>query len=81
MCLEARIEADLALGRHTELVSELEALVTREPFRERFRAQLMLALYRSGRRADVLAAYREARRTFAQELGIEPGRVLQELQR
>jgi DNA-binding SARP family transcriptional activator/streptogramin lyase len=80
-CLEARIEADLALGRHTELVSELEALVTREPFRERFREQLMLALYRSGRQADALAAYRDARRTFSRELGIEPGRALQELER
>ena len=80
-CLEARIEADLALGRHAELVSELEALLTREPFRERFREQLMLALYRSGRQADALAAYRDARRTFSRELGIEPGRALQELER
>lgn len=79
--LEARIEADIALGRHAELVSELEALVTREPFRERFREQLMLALYRSGRQADALGAYRDARRTFSRELGIEPGRALQELER
>jgi DNA-binding SARP family transcriptional activator len=79
--LEDRIEADLALGRHTELVSELEALVARHPVRERLRGQLMLALYRSGRQAEALAAYREARRTLLDELGIEPGRALQELER
>src|SRR5919201_901254 len=60
--LEDRIEADLALGRHTELVSELEALVARHPVRERLRAELMLALYRSGRQAEALSAYRDARR-------------------
>src|ERR671937_79858 len=79
--LEDRIEADLALGRHTELVSELEALVTRHPVRERLRAELMLALYRSGRQAEALSAYRDARRTLLDELGIEPGRALQELER
>jgi peptide/nickel transport system substrate-binding protein len=79
--LEERIEADLALGRHAELVPELEALVREHPLRERLRAQLMLALYRSGRQADALAAYRQARRTLGEELGLEPGRALQELER
>lgn len=80
-CLEERIDADLALGRHAELVPELESLVAREPFRERLREHLLVALYRSGRQADALAAYRDARRAFTQELGIEPGRRLQELER
>ena len=79
--LEDRIEADLALGRHAELVPELEALVARHPVRERLRAQLMLALYRSGRQAEALSSYRDARRTLLDELGIEPGRALQELER
>ena len=79
--LDDRIEADLALGRHAELVSELEELVGREPFRERPRAQLMLALYRSGRQADALDLYRRTRETFVEELGIEPGEELQELER
>ena len=79
--LEARIEADLALGRHAELVSELEALALQHPLREGLRAQLMLALYRSGRQADALAAYQDARRTLGDELGLEPGRRLQELER
>jgi predicted ATPase/DNA-binding SARP family transcriptional activator len=80
-CLEERIEADLALGRHVNLVSELHALVDAEPLRERLRAQLMLSLYRSGRQAEALEAYRHARRTLIEELGIEPGPELQELQR
>ena len=78
--LEERIEADLALGRHAELVSELEALVAAQPLRERPRAQLMLALYRSGRQADALAAYRAARETLVEELGIDPGPELRELE-
>lgn len=78
--IEDRIEADLALGRQ-DLVPELEALVTRHPLRERLRAQLMLALYRAGRQAEALAAYRDARRALLGELGIEPGRPLQELER
>jgi DNA-binding SARP family transcriptional activator len=78
--LEERVEADLALGRHAELVSELEALVQAQPLRERPRAQLMLALYRSGRQADALAAYRAARETLVDELGIEPGHDLKELE-
>jgi YVTN family beta-propeller protein len=79
--LELRIDADLACGRHAALVGELEALVAENPYRERFRGQLMLALYRSRRQAEALAAYREGRRLLADELGIEPSRALQELER
>ena len=79
--LEERVEADLALGCHAELVSELEALVREHPLRETLRAQLMLALYRSGRQAEALEAYRQGRRTLADDLGLEPGRRLQELER
>ena len=79
--LEERIDADLALGRHAELVSELESLVAAHPYRERFRAQQMLALYRSGRQADALAAYRRARDAYVENLGIEPGPTLRELER
>ena len=78
--LEQRIEVDLALGRHAELVGELEELVTQQPLRERLRGQLMLALYRSGRQAEALETYREARRTLVGELGIEPGPALHELE-
>ena len=78
--VEERIEADLELGRHAELVAELEALVRAEPLRERPRAQLMLALYRSGRQADALAVYRDARDTLVDQLGIEPGPELRELE-
>ena len=70
--LEGRVEADLACGRHRELVGELEALVTQHPLRERFWAQRMLALYRSGRQAEALRAYRELRELLVDELGIEP---------
>ncbi|GLY97872.1 BTAD domain-containing putative transcriptional regulator [Actinoplanes sp. NBRC 103695] len=70
--VEQRIDADLALERHLEVVPELTALVGEHPFRERFHAQLMIALYRAGRRADALAAYRRVRRLFATELGLEP---------
>jgi predicted ATPase len=79
--LEDRIDADLALGRHGQLVAELEQLVAENPLRERLRAQLMLALYRSGRQADALAVYQRARRTFADELGIEPSESLRKLER
>jgi DNA-binding SARP family transcriptional activator len=79
--LEERIEADLKLGRHTELVGELATLAREHPLRERIRAAQMLALYRSGRQADALAAYQSARRALVDELGIEPGRVLHELER
>ena len=78
--LEERIEADLALGRDAELVAELESLVREHPLRERLRAQLMLALYRSGRQAEALAAYQQARSMLAEELGLEPGRTLRELE-
>jgi len=78
--LEERIEADLALGRHADLVPELDALIREHPLRERLRAQLMLALYRSGRQAEALDAYQQVRRTLAEELGLEPGRTLQELE-
>jgi len=79
--LEDRIDADLALGRHGQLVGELEGLVAEHPLRERLRAQLMLALYRSGRQADALAVYQRARRTLVDELGIEPGESLRKLER
>src|SRR5690349_15019853 len=79
--VEDRIDADLACGRADELVAELEALVARHPVRERLRRQLMLALYRTGRQADALSAYRDARQTLLGELGIEPTRALQELER
>jgi DNA-binding SARP family transcriptional activator/DNA-binding beta-propeller fold protein YncE len=78
--LEAQIEADLLLGRHDSQVAELETLVAAHPYREGLRAQLMLALYRSGRQAEALETYRRARRTFSEELGIEPGPRLQELE-
>ena len=79
--LELRIEADLALGRDRELVGELEALVAEHPLRERLRGYLMLALYRSGRQAEALNAYQEARRILVDELGIDPSPSLQELER
>jgi DNA-binding SARP family transcriptional activator len=78
--LEERIEADLGRGRHDEVVPELERLVAAEPLRERLHCQLMLALYRSGRQADALAAYRTARQTLVDELGIEPGPELKRLE-
>jgi DNA-binding SARP family transcriptional activator len=76
-----RIDAELELGRHEELVGELTGLVDAEPLREALRARLMTALYRSGRQADALGSYREGRRLMVDELGIEPGRELQELER
>jgi eukaryotic-like serine/threonine-protein kinase len=79
-CLEGRIDADLAAGRHAVLVGELEALVTDHPFRQRLRGQLMLALHRSGRDAEALDAYRSGRSALVDELGIEPSRELRELQ-
>jgi YVTN family beta-propeller protein len=77
---EDRIEAELALGRHAALIAELEVLAAHHPTRERLVGQLMLALYRSGRQADALAAYRAARRALVDELGLEPGRELRELE-
>jgi predicted ATPase/class 3 adenylate cyclase/DNA-binding winged helix-turn-helix (wHTH) protein len=78
---EQLIEAKLALGRHAEVVGQLEALIDEHPFRERLRAQLMLALYRADRQADALQAYQDARRRLVEELGIEPGERLRELER
>jgi DNA-binding SARP family transcriptional activator len=77
--VETRITADLHLGRHGELVAELQEMAAAHPLRERFHFQLMLALHRCGRRAEALAAYRQARGTLAGELGIEPGPELQRL--
>jgi YVTN family beta-propeller protein len=78
--LEDRIDADLASGEDARLAGELEALVREHPLRERLRAQLMLALYRSGRQVDALRVYRDARRDLLDELGLEPGRALHELE-
>ncbi len=78
--IESRIEADLVAGRHAELVGELEALTRLHPLREHLHGQMMLALYRSGRQADALGAYRHARRTLVDELGIEPSVRLQRLE-
>lgn len=77
---EERVDAELALGRHAPLVAELGHLVEEHPFRERLRAQLMLALARSGRQAEALQVYEEGRRRLVEELGIEPGAPLRELQ-
>ena len=71
--VEDRIEADLAVGRHTALCSELERLAAEHPLHERLRGQLMLALYRSGRQADALDSYRAARSLLVEELAVEPG--------
>jgi DNA-binding SARP family transcriptional activator len=78
--LERRFEADLALGRHTEIVGEVQALVLEHPLRERPRGVLMQALYGSGRQVDALEVYRETRRLLVDELGIEPSPALQELE-
>jgi predicted ATPase/DNA-binding SARP family transcriptional activator len=79
--LELLHDAELVLGRHDELVPELERLIAAEPYRERFRAQHVLALYRSGRQVDALAACRAARELLVDELGVDPGPELQELER
>jgi predicted ATPase/DNA-binding SARP family transcriptional activator len=76
VALEDRVEAELALGGHGALVGELEGLVAEQPFRERLWGQLMLALYRSGRQADALAAFHRARKLLDEELGIQPSRWL-----
>jgi YVTN family beta-propeller protein len=78
--VEERVDADLALGRHDQLVGELTALVARNPLRERLRMQLMLALYRSGRQAEALESYQQFRRSMATELGLDPGPRLQQLE-
>jgi DNA-binding SARP family transcriptional activator/tetratricopeptide (TPR) repeat protein len=78
---EERVDVELALGHHADLVGELEAAVMWEPLRERRWRQLMLALYRSGRQADALRAYQRVRKTLADELGLEPGTQLRSLER
>jgi DNA-binding SARP family transcriptional activator len=80
VALERRIGADLELGHRAELVGELEALTREHPYREALRAQLMLALYRSGRQAEALGVYRETRRLLVDELGVEPGPAIQQLE-
>ena len=77
--VEQRIDADLATGRHADVVAELEALIGRHPLRERLRGQLMLALYRSGRQAEALETYQAARSALIEELGIEPSRRIRDL--
>ena len=77
--VEARIDADLALGRHDALSAELEQLVAEHPLREQLQGQLILALYRGGRQADALAAYRRVRDLLAGELGIDPGEPLRRM--
>ncbi len=79
--VEQRVDAELTLGRHAELLPELEALVREDPLRERRRAQLMLALYRSGRQAEALEIYRSGRKLLADELGLEPGEELRRMEK
>jgi DNA-binding SARP family transcriptional activator len=79
--LETRIDADLHLGRHVEVINELGQLTSTRPLQERLHGQLMLALYRAGRRAEALAAYQHARDVLVEELGVEPGAELRELHR
>jgi predicted ATPase/DNA-binding SARP family transcriptional activator len=81
VCREEQIEAQLALGRHAELAAELERLVAEQPLRERLWRQLVIALYRSERQADALAAYRRARAHLSEELGLEPSEELRALER
>jgi DNA-binding SARP family transcriptional activator len=78
--VEERVDADLALGRHSQLIPQLETLVGGHPLRERFRYQLMLALYRSDRQADALGAYQDARRELSDGLGLEPSESLKQLE-
>ena len=80
VALEGRVEADLGLGRHAEVTGELERLVAEHPVRERLWRLLVLALYRSERQAEALAAYRRARTMLAEELGLEPGEELRQLE-
>ncbi|WP_133905180.1 AfsR/SARP family transcriptional regulator [Actinophytocola oryzae] len=78
--IEERVRLDLALGQHQQLVSELHALVNDHPLRERLHELLMIALYRSGRSAEALNAYRHARDVLIEEIGVEPGQALRELE-
>jgi DNA-binding SARP family transcriptional activator len=77
--IEDRIGAEVELGRHADAIGELEGLVLEHPLRERLREQLMTVLYRSGRQAEALGVYQDARRALVDELGLEPGRPLQQL--
>ena len=79
--IEARVDADLEHGRHASLIPDLESLVQRHPLRERLHGQLMVALYRSGRQAEALETYQRARRVLDEQLGIEPGPGLRDLER
>ena len=79
--LETLVDARLALGRHAEVIGDLTGLIEEHPYRERLRGQLMLALYRSERQADALQAFQQARRALVEELGIEPGERLRDLER
>ncbi|MCU1352445.1 MAG: transcriptional regulator, winged helix family, partial [Acidimicrobiales bacterium] len=78
--IEDRVEAELALGRHARLVSDLDALVTANPLRERLRGHLMVALYRTGRQAEALGVFQDGRAVLAEELGLDPGPDLQQLE-
>lgn len=80
-CLEERISAELELGRHEEVLAELTALASEQPFRERLAGMLMLALYRAGRQSEALEVYRTVQRRLGDELGLEPGSALRELER
>ena len=80
VALDHRIDADLAIGRHTAVIAELERVVAAHPFRERLHCQLMLALYRSGRQADALAVASSLRRRLSEELGVDPGLPLRDLE-
>ncbi|MBV9168093.1 MAG: winged helix-turn-helix domain-containing protein [Solirubrobacterales bacterium] len=81
LALEDRVDAELALGRHADLCPELSTLASEYPLRERLRGQLMLALYRSGRQAEALAAYRQTSEMLREDLGLDPSRALQQLER
>jgi DNA-binding SARP family transcriptional activator/ABC-type transport system substrate-binding protein/DNA-binding beta-propeller fold protein YncE len=81
LALEARVDADLQLGSGPELVGELERLVSEHPYRERLLGYLMVSLYRAGRQSEALAVYQAGRQRLAEELGLEPGAELQELER
>jgi predicted ATPase/DNA-binding SARP family transcriptional activator len=81
VALELRNDAALRLGRHGDVLAEIEQLIAEHPYRERLREQWILALYRAGRQKDALDAYRETRRLLIDELGMEPGPALQELER
>ena len=79
IAIERRIDADLALGAHSDLVAELDGLIDQHPLREHLRGQRMLALYRCGRQAEALETYREGRRLLVEEVGVEPGTELRGL--